>query len=77
MWQNIIISHCTAVFLCQSFVKDYMISITRLLLGLDSMPGSGFLCAVSGLITNLSEVITSACMAESPVAGFIDENHGG
>ena len=31
----------------QSFVKDYMISITRLLLGLDSMPGSGFLCAVS------------------------------
>lgn len=32
----------------QSFVKDYMISITRLLLGLDSMPGSGFLCAVSG-----------------------------
>lgn len=24
-----------------------MISITRLLLGLDSMPGSGFLCAVS------------------------------
>uniref|UniRef100_H3BBU5 Potassium sodium-activated channel subfamily T member 2b n=1 Tax=Latimeria chalumnae TaxID=7897 RepID=H3BBU5_LATCH len=32
--------------LYQSFVKDYMISITRLLLGLDSMPGSGFLCAV-------------------------------
>ncbi|MEQ2257527.1 potassium channel, subfamily T, member 2 [Ilyodon furcidens] len=31
---------------CQSFVKDYMISITRLLLGLDSMPGSGFLCAM-------------------------------
>ncbi|XP_039543616.1 potassium channel subfamily T member 2 isoform X2 [Pimephales promelas] len=32
--------------LYQSFVKDYMISITRLLLGLDSMPGSGFLCAM-------------------------------
>ncbi|XP_012808573.1 potassium channel subfamily T member 2 isoform X2 [Xenopus tropicalis] len=32
--------------LYQSFVKDYMISITRLLLGLDSMPGSGFLCAL-------------------------------
>ncbi|KAM7387183.1 hypothetical protein PAMA_009682 [Pampus argenteus] len=30
----------------KSFVKDYMISITRLLLGLDSMPGSGFLCAM-------------------------------
>lgn len=38
-----------ALFPCQSFVKDYMISITRLLLGLDSMPGSGFLCAVSSL----------------------------
>ncbi|XP_064415545.1 potassium channel subfamily T member 2 isoform X3 [Latimeria chalumnae] len=32
--------------LYQSFVKDYMISITRLLLGLDSTPGSGFLCAM-------------------------------
>ncbi|XP_029441286.1 potassium channel subfamily T member 2-like [Rhinatrema bivittatum] len=32
--------------LYQSFVKDYMISISRLLLGLDSMPGSGFLCAL-------------------------------
>ncbi|GCC31209.1 hypothetical protein chiPu_0009666 [Chiloscyllium punctatum] len=31
--------------LYQSFVKDYMISITRLLLGLDTTPGSGFLCA--------------------------------
>uniref|UniRef100_UPI001EAEBC3C potassium channel subfamily T member 2-like n=1 Tax=Oncorhynchus gorbuscha TaxID=8017 RepID=UPI001EAEBC3C len=31
--------------LYQNFVKDYMISITRLL-GLDSMPGSGFLCAM-------------------------------
>lgn len=31
----------------QSFVKDYMISIIRLLLGLDTTPGSGYLCAVS------------------------------
>lgn len=31
----------------QSFVKDYMIPITRLLLGLDTTPGSGYLCAVS------------------------------
>ncbi|XP_063100126.1 potassium channel subfamily T member 1 isoform X5 [Cavia porcellus] len=30
----------------QSFVKDYMISITRLLLGLDTTPGSGYLCAM-------------------------------
>ncbi|KAM6343378.1 potassium channel subfamily T member 2 isoform 3-T3 [Alca torda] len=32
--------------LYQSFVKDYMISITRLLLGLDTTPGSGFLCSM-------------------------------
>ncbi|XP_066235997.1 potassium channel subfamily T member 2 isoform X4 [Saccopteryx leptura] len=32
--------------LYQSFVKDYMISITRLLLGLDTTPGSGFLCSI-------------------------------
>ncbi|CDR18299.1 unnamed protein product [Oncorhynchus mykiss] len=33
--------------LYQSFVKDYMIPIARLLLGLDTTPGSGYLCAVS------------------------------
>ncbi|XP_034145688.1 potassium channel subfamily T member 2 isoform X13 [Esox lucius] len=32
--------------LYQSFVKDYMISIIRLLLGLDTTPGSGFLCCI-------------------------------
>ncbi|TKC51731.1 hypothetical protein EI555_013305 [Monodon monoceros] len=32
--------------LYQSFVKDYMIPITRLLLGLDTTPGSGYLCAM-------------------------------
>lgn len=51
---NVIYSY-RLVLLCwspQSFVKDYMISITRLLLGLDSMPGSGFLCAVSSLNTD-------------------------
>ncbi|XP_077188820.1 potassium channel subfamily T member 2 isoform X2 [Paroedura picta] len=32
--------------LYQSFVKDYMISIARLLLGLDTTPGSGFLCSM-------------------------------
>ncbi|TWW60239.1 Potassium channel subfamily T member 1 [Takifugu flavidus] len=31
--------------LYQSFVKDYMIAIVRLLLGLDTTPGSGYLCA--------------------------------
>ncbi|XP_051990869.1 potassium channel subfamily T member 2 [Xyrauchen texanus] len=33
--------------LYQSFVKDYMITITRLLLGLETTPRSGFLCAIS------------------------------
>uniref|UniRef100_A0AAY4AB08 RCK N-terminal domain-containing protein n=1 Tax=Denticeps clupeoides TaxID=299321 RepID=A0AAY4AB08_9TELE len=32
--------------LYQSFVKDYMVTIIRLLLGLDTTPGSGFLCAM-------------------------------
>nr|KAF6485048.1 potassium sodium-activated channel subfamily T member 1 [Rousettus aegyptiacus] len=32
--------------LYQSFVKEYMIPITRLLLGLDTTPGSGYLCAM-------------------------------
>uniref|UniRef100_A0A8D0CJT7 Potassium sodium-activated channel subfamily T member 1 n=1 Tax=Scleropages formosus TaxID=113540 RepID=A0A8D0CJT7_SCLFO len=35
--------------LYQSFVKDYMIPIARLLLGLDTTPGSGYLCAVSAI----------------------------
>uniref|UniRef100_A0A8C1UCS9 Potassium channel, subfamily T, member 1 n=1 Tax=Cyprinus carpio TaxID=7962 RepID=A0A8C1UCS9_CYPCA len=32
--------------LYQCFVKDYMIPIARLLLGLDTTPGSGYLCAM-------------------------------
>lgn len=35
------------VMFSKSFVKDYMIAIVRLLLGLDTTPGSGYLCAVS------------------------------
>lgn len=38
----------------QSFVKDYMITITRLLLGLDTTPGSGYLCAVRDNFTGFS-----------------------
>lgn len=61
-----------------------MISITRLLLGLDSMPGSGFLCAVSS-----SSSFHSAAVAWELLAGggereahlclfyFLDENHRG
>lgn len=51
------------VFLWQSFVKDYMVSITRLLLGLDSMPGSGFLCAVSGLVVPRSGAVPAGLPA--------------
>ncbi|ELK34838.1 Potassium channel subfamily T member 2, partial [Myotis davidii] len=39
-------THFIILFVSQSFVKDYMISITRLLLGLDTIPGSGFLCSI-------------------------------
>lgn len=61
---------------CQSFVKDYMISITRLLLGLDSMPGSGFLCAVSSDTRSSNCVWTvTAYDADYCVVCHLDENH--
>lgn len=41
----------------QSFVKDYMIAIARLLLGLDTTPGSGYLCAVSRKVPAAKQVI--------------------
>lgn len=43
--------------LWQSFVKDYMIAIARLLLGLDTTPGSGYLCAVSRKAPAAKQVI--------------------
>lgn len=39
--------HFVVCFVHECFVKDYMIPIARLLLGLDTTPGSGYLCAVS------------------------------
>ncbi|XP_073705576.1 potassium channel subfamily T member 2 [Garra rufa] len=39
--------------LYQCFVKDYMITITRLLLGLETTPKSGFLCSMSITEENL------------------------
>ncbi len=33
--------------LYQAFVKDYLITFVRLLLGIDQSPGSGFLTSVS------------------------------
>lgn len=35
--------------LYQAFVKDYVITFVRLLLGVDQAPGSGFLTSVSSL----------------------------
>ncbi|NXE62239.1 KCNT1 protein, partial [Calcarius ornatus] len=50
--------------LYQSFVKDYMITITRLLLGLDTTPGSGYLCA---------KLCSSS--AEIPIGIYRTESH--
>lgn len=63
----------------QSFVKDYMISITRLLLGLDSMPGSGFLCAVSLIRLNSLPFLNFFKLQPPHLTlhfVFTDENHG-
>ena len=58
-----------------------MISITRLLLGLDSMPGSGFLCAVSTRMHSV-EIGCAWTVEVSPLLivvllVFPDENHRG
>ena len=37
--------------LYQAFVKDYVITFVRLLLGVDQAPGSGFLTSVSSVET--------------------------
>ena len=47
----------TFVLLRQSFVKDYMIAIARLLLGLDTTPGSGYLCAVSRNVHAVNQLL--------------------
>jgi len=39
--------------LYQAFVKDYVITFVRLLLGIDQAPGSGFLTSVSNLLRKL------------------------
>lgn len=40
--------------LYQAFVKDYVITFVRLLLGVDQAPGSGFLTSVRIYLNNLS-----------------------
>lgn len=38
--------------LYQAFVKDYVITFVRLLLGIDQAPGSGFLTSVSEIVSD-------------------------
>ena len=42
--------------LYQAFVKDYMITFVRLLLGVDQAPGSGFLTSVKKIRKHLSKM---------------------
>ncbi|XP_068191649.1 potassium channel subfamily T member 2 [Antennarius striatus] len=68
--------------LYQSFVKDYMIPIARLLLGLDTTPGSGYLCAMKvteedlwiGTYGRLFQKLCSSS-AEIPIGIYRTESH--
>uniref|UniRef100_A0A3Q3J1Q6 RCK N-terminal domain-containing protein n=1 Tax=Monopterus albus TaxID=43700 RepID=A0A3Q3J1Q6_MONAL len=68
--------------LYQSFVKDYMILIARLLLGLDTTPGSGYLCAMKvteedlwiGTYGRLFQKLCSSS-AEIPIGIYRTEAH--
>uniref|UniRef100_A0A8C5D8N4 Potassium channel subfamily T member 2-like n=1 Tax=Gouania willdenowi TaxID=441366 RepID=A0A8C5D8N4_GOUWI len=68
--------------LYQSFVKDYMILIARLLLGLDTTPGSGYLCAMKvkeedlwiGTYGRLFQKLCSSS-AEIPIGIYRTESH--
>lgn len=64
----------------QSFVKDYMIAIVRLLLGLDTTPGSGYLCAVSwrGSVSPITPTPTLSFIHPRLFLYFVsDESHRG
>ncbi|XP_063000863.1 potassium channel subfamily T member 1 isoform X2 [Elgaria multicarinata webbii] len=68
--------------LYQSFVKDYMITITRLLLGLDTTPGSGYLCAMKITENDLwirtyGRLFQKLCSssAEIPIGIYRTESH--
>ncbi|XP_021574529.1 potassium channel subfamily T member 1 [Carlito syrichta] len=68
--------------LYQSFVKDYMITITRLLLGLDTTPGSGYLCAMKVTeddlwIRTYGRLFQKLCSssAEIPIGIYRTESH--
>ncbi|XP_047236867.1 potassium channel subfamily T member 1 isoform X7 [Girardinichthys multiradiatus] len=68
--------------LYQSFVKDYMIGITRLLLGLDTTPGSGYLCVMKITeedlwIRTYGRLFQKFCSssAEIPIGIYRTESH--
>ncbi|XP_075323540.1 potassium channel subfamily T member 1 isoform X6 [Odontesthes bonariensis] len=68
--------------LYQSFVKDYMIAIARLLLGLDTTPGSGYLCAMKITeedlwIRTYGRLFQKFCSssAEIPIGIYRTESH--
>uniref|UniRef100_A0A4W3GEQ3 Potassium sodium-activated channel subfamily T member 1 n=1 Tax=Callorhinchus milii TaxID=7868 RepID=A0A4W3GEQ3_CALMI len=68
--------------LYQSFVKDYMIPIARLLLGLDTTPGSGYLCAMKIIeedlwIRTYGRLFQKLCSssAEIPIGIYRTESH--
>ncbi|XP_034026805.1 potassium channel subfamily T member 1-like [Thalassophryne amazonica] len=68
--------------LYQSFVKDYMIAIARLLLGLDTTPGSGYLCVMKITeedlwIRTYGRLFQKLCSssAEIPIGLYRTESH--
>ncbi|XP_035386081.1 potassium channel subfamily T member 1 isoform X4 [Electrophorus electricus] len=68
--------------LYQSFVKDYMILIARLLLGLDTTPGSGYLCVIKVTeedlwIRTYGRLFQKLCSssAEIPIGLYRTESH--
>ncbi|XP_072521125.1 potassium channel subfamily T member 1 isoform X1 [Salminus brasiliensis] len=68
--------------LYQSFVKDYMIPIARLLLGLDTTPGSGYLCVMKVTeedlwIRTYGRLFQKLCSssAEIPIGLYRTESH--
>eukprot|EP00057_Strongylocentrotus_purpuratus_P014115 XP_011668589.1 PREDICTED: potassium channel subfamily T member 1-like [Strongylocentrotus purpuratus] len=50
---NVFSASMLDTLLYQSFVKEYMISFTRQLLGLDQAPGSGYLSSVASMLDTL------------------------
>lgn len=59
--------------LYQAFVKDYVITFVRLLLGVDQAPGSGFLTSVSQLILNYEVCLKCNVFFYSGLAALRDQ----